>query len=174
MGSELQADGKDVWMSYWSLLRGHIDKIAIDAPKVTVTGLVSSYYRALCDYLADSHEVIPFGYDWRHSIKDAASQLADEVKKVVERTHEPIRFIAHSMGGMVVRRFIHDHPELWTTLCERKGARFIMLGTPNRGSYDMVESLSGMAKTVKQLALLRSRSYRQRNRCHCLCLSGSA
>ncbi|MEO7862523.1 MAG: CHAT domain-containing protein, partial [Nitrospirales bacterium] len=29
-----------------------------------------------------------------------------------------------------------------------------MLGTPNRGSYDMVESLSGMAKTVKQLALL--------------------
>ncbi len=154
MGSELQADGKDVWMSYWSLLRGHIDKIAIDAPKVTVTGLVSSYYRALCDYLADSHEVIPFGYDWRHSIKDAASQLADEVKKVVERTHEPIRFIAHSMGGMVVRRFIHDHPELWTTLCERKGARFIMLGTPNRGSYDMVESLSGMAKTVKQLALL--------------------
>ena len=154
MGSELQADGKDVWLSYWSLLRGHIDKIAIDAPTVTVTGLVSSYYRALCDYLADSHEVIPFGYDWRHSIRNAASKLAEEVMKVVERTHEPIRFIAHSMGGLVVRRFIHDNPELWTTLCERKGARFIMLGTPNRGSYDMVESLSGMAKTVKQLALL--------------------
>ncbi|HSL03720.1 MAG TPA: CHAT domain-containing protein [Nitrospiraceae bacterium] len=154
MGSELQADGKDVWMSYWSLLRGHIDKIAIDAPKVTVTGLVSSYYRALCDYLADSHEVIPFGYDWRHSITRAASQLADEVKEVVKRTHEPIRFIAHSMGGLVVRRFIYDYPELWTTLCERKDARFIMLGTPNRGSYDMVESLAGMAKTVKQLALL--------------------
>ena len=154
MGSELQADGKDVWMSYLRLLRGHIEKIAIDAPKVTVTGLVSSYYRALCDYLADSHEVVPFGYDWRHSITLAASQLADEVKKVVKRTHEPIRFIAHSMGGLVVRRFIHDNPELWTTLCERKGARFIMLGTPNRGSYDMVESLSGMAKTVKQLALL--------------------
>ena len=26
-----------------------------------------------------------------------------------------------------------------------------MLGTPNRGSYDMVESLAGMGKTVKQL-----------------------
>ncbi len=154
MGSELQADGKDVWMSYLRLLRGHIEKIAINAPKVTVTGLVSSYYRALCSYLADSHEVVPFGYDWRQSITLAASQLADEVKKVVKRTHEPIRFIAHSMGGLVVRRFIHDNPELWTTLCERKGARFIMLGTPNRGSYDMVESLSGMAKTVKQLALL--------------------
>ncbi|MDF0668458.1 MAG: CHAT domain-containing protein [Nitrospira sp.] len=154
MGSELQADGEDVWLSYWSLLRGHIGKIAMGAPNVTVPRLVSSYYRALCDYLADSHEVIPFGYDWRHSITLAASQLAGEVKKVAERTREPIRFIAHSMGGLVVRRFIHDHPELWTALCERKGSRFIMLGTPNRGSYDMVESLSGMAKTVKQLALL--------------------
>ena len=154
MGSELQADGKDVWLNYESLSRGHIDTIAIDAPNVTVNGLVSSYYRALCNYLADSHEVIPFGYDWRHSITRAASQLAHEVEEVMKRTHEPIRFIAHSMGGLVVRRFIHDCPELWTTLCERKGARFIMLGTPNRGSYDMVESLAGMAKTVKQLGLL--------------------
>jgi len=154
MGSELQADGKDVWLNSWSLLRGHIDKIAVNAPNVEVTGLVSSYYRALCDYLGDSHEVIPFGYDWRQSIKQAASKLAVEVKKVVDRTREPIRFLAHSMGGLVVRRFIHDNPELWRTLCERKGARFIMLGTPNRGSYDMVESLAGMAKTIRQLALL--------------------
>ncbi len=154
MGSELQANGKDVWMSYWSLLRGDLDKLAIDAPGVTVSGLVSNYYRNLCEYLADSHEVIPFGYDWRHSVKYAAAQLADEVKKVIGRTREPIRFIAHSMGGLVVRRFIHDHPDLWKTLCDREGSRFIMLGTPNRGSYDMVESLAGMAKTVKQLALL--------------------
>lgn len=154
MGSELQVDGKDVWLSYWSLFRGQIDRIAIDATNVTVSGLVSIYYKDLCDYLADSHEVIPFGYDWRHSITRAASELADEVKKVVGRTGQPVRFIAHSMGGLVVRRFIKDHPDLWETVCKREGARFIMLGTPNRGSFDMVESLAGMAKTVKQLALL--------------------
>jgi len=155
MGSELQVDGDDVWLSRWSLFRGHIDKIAIDAlGEMKVTGLVSSYYRDLCNYLADTHEVIPFGYDWRHSIKQAATELAKEVRTVVARTSEPIRFIAHSMGGLVVRRFIHDHPDLWETLCKREGVRFIMLGTPNRGSYDMVESLTGMAKTVKQLALL--------------------
>lgn len=154
MGSELQVDGKDIWLSYWSLFRGEIDRIAVHAPNVTVSGLVSNYYRNLCEYLADSHEVIPFGYDWRHSIKQAASGLAEEVKKVVGRTREPIRFIAHSMGGLVMRRFIQDNQDLWETLCKREGARFIMLGTPNRGSYDMVESLAGMAKTVKQLALL--------------------
>ncbi|TKB71705.1 MAG: CHAT domain-containing protein [Nitrospira sp.] len=154
MGSELQANGDDVWLSYLSLFLGHIDKIAVDAPNVEVNGLVSTYYRDLCNYLGDTHEVIPFGYDWRHSITRAASKLADEVKKVVARTGEPIRFIAHSMGGLVVRRLIKDFPDLWETLCKREGARFVMLGTPNRGSYDMVESLAGMAKTVKQLALL--------------------
>jgi len=154
MGSVLQVDAKDVWLSYWSLLRGGIGKIAIDAPNVKASGIVGSYYRSLCEYLADSHEVIPFGYDWRRSIKQSASELADEVKKVVSRTREPIRFIAHSMGGLVVRRFIQDHPDLWDMISRREGARFIMLGTPNRGSYDMVESLAGMAKTVKHLALL--------------------
>ena len=154
MGSVLQVDDKDVWLSYWSLLRGGIGKIAIDASNVKVSGLVGSYYRDLCEYLADTHEVIPFGYDWRRSIKHSASKLADEVKKVVGRTREPIRFIAHSMGGLVVRRFIQDHPDLWEMISHRQGARFIMLGTPNRGSYDMVESLAGMAKTVKHLALL--------------------
>ncbi len=154
MGSELQASGNDVWLSYVRLFRGDLDKIAIDAPDVTVSGLVSNYYRNLCEYLADSHEVIPFGYDWRNSIKQAASKLAIEVKRVVSRTREPIRFIAHGMGGLVVRRFIQDYPDLWEMTCSREGARFIMLGTPNRGSYDMVESLAGMAKTVRQLALL--------------------
>jgi CHAT domain-containing protein/pimeloyl-ACP methyl ester carboxylesterase len=154
MGTELKADEEEVWLSYLSLFRGHIEKIAIDAPNVEVSGLVSTYYRDLCEYLADTHEVVPFGYDWRHSIKQAASKLAVEVKNVVARTGEPIRFIAHSMGGLVVRRFIQDNKDLWETLCKREGVRFVMLGTPNRGSYDMVESLAGMAKTVKQLALL--------------------
>lgn len=154
MGSELQVDGDDVWLSYWNLFRGQIDRIAIEAPNVTVSGLVSTYYRSLCDYLADSHEVIPFGYDWRRSIKQASSELAEEVRKVAGRTAQPIRFIAHSMGGLVVRRFIKDNPDLWETVCKREGARFLMLGTPNRGSFDMVESLAGMAKTVRQLALL--------------------
>ncbi len=154
MGSELRANGKDVWLNYWRLFQGEMASIAIDAPNVQVTGLVSSYYRALCRFLADSHEVIPFGYDWRRSIKEASGQLATEVSRVVERTDQPIRFIAHSMGGLVVRRFIQDRPDLWDRLCQRDGARFVMLGTPNRGSFDMVATLAGMAKTIRQLALL--------------------
>ncbi|GKS70205.1 hypothetical protein W03_22090 [Nitrosomonas sp. PY1] len=154
MGSELKADDTDVWLNYLRLSLGGLDKLTINAPAVTVTGLVGSYYRQLCSTLSDSHEVIPFGYDWRRSIKQAAALLAKEVDKAVNRTDQPVRFVAHSMGGLVVRRFIQDFPDLWDILCQRKGARVLMLGTPNHGSFDMVASLAGVAKTVKHLAFL--------------------
>ncbi|HRB28813.1 MAG TPA: CHAT domain-containing protein [Nitrosomonas sp.] len=154
MGSELKVGDTDVWLNYPRLFLGDLDKLVISAPAVTVTGLVGSYYRKLCSSLSDSHEVIPFGYDWRRSIKQAAALLAKEVERTVNRTDQPVRFVAHSMGGLVVRRFIQDFPDLWDTLCQRKGARVLMLGTPNHGSFDIVASLAGVAKTIKQLALL--------------------
>ena len=154
MGSELKAGDTDVWLNYPRLFLGDLDKLVISAPDVVVTGLVGSYYRKLCSSLSDSHEVIPFGYDWRRSIKQAAALLAKEVERTVSRTDQPVRFVAHSMGGLVVRRFIQDFPDLWDTLCQRKGARVLMLGTPNHGSFDIVASLAGVAKTIKQLALL--------------------
>ena len=154
MGSELKAGDTDVWLNYLRIIQGDLDKLVIGAPAVTVTGLVGSYYRKLCSSLSDSHEVIPFGYDWRRSIKQAAALLAKEVERAVNRTDQPVRFVAHSMGGLVVRRFIQDFPDLWDTLCQRKGARVLMLGTPNHGSFDIVASLAGVAKTIKHLALL--------------------
>jgi hypothetical protein len=45
-------------------------------------------------------------------------------------------------------------PELWEAICAREGGRFVMLGTPNRGSHATVEMLLGTATTIQQLALL--------------------
>ncbi|HMC16776.1 MAG TPA: hypothetical protein VKI18_14155, partial [Albitalea sp.] len=66
----------------------------------------------------------------------------------------PVRVLAHSMGGLVVRALIHKHPELWDELMARDGARFVMLGTPNQGSHLMVETLVGKADTVRKLGVL--------------------
>ena len=65
-----------------------------------------------------------------------------------------MRIVAHSMGGLVVRAMIAARPDLWDRMCERDGARLVMLGTPNRGSHDIVEALLGTSATVQQLALL--------------------
>ena len=155
MGSHLNIGDRAVWLRYLALLRGGLGDLAdVDAVKVRPVALVGDGYRELCEFLQDSHEVIPFAYDWRRSVTDAARLLAVEVENALRRTRQPVRIVAHSMGGLVVRAMIAARPDLWDRMCERDGARLVMLGTPNRGSHDIVEALLGTAATVQQLALL--------------------
>ncbi|MBU4262870.1 MAG: CHAT domain-containing protein [Proteobacteria bacterium] len=155
MGSQLKRGKDSIWLDYQDLKLGGLGKIKdIHDGNIKATGLLGEYYDSLCKYLADTHEVLPFAYDWRKSIREAAAGLGKEVGKVLKRTSQPVRFIAHGMGGLVVRRFIADHGDLWEQVCARPGSRFVMLGTPNRGTHAMVETLLGAANTVRRLALL--------------------
>ena len=80
--------------------------------------------------------VRPFPYDWREDIDKSADRLAGEVQAF--RGGEPLHLVAHSMGGLVARRFIQRHREVWASMedstGEGRGGRLVMLGTPNRGS----------------------------------------
>ncbi len=155
MGSHLNVGDREVWLRYLALLQGRLGDLAdVDADNVRPVALVGDAYRELCKHLQNSHEVIPFAYDWRRSVVRAAKDLADEVEKALNRTRHPVRIVAHSMGGLVARAMIAARPELWDAICERAGGRLVMLGTPNRGSHDIVEALLGTAATVRQLALL--------------------
>ena len=155
MGSHLNIGDREVWLHYLALLRGGLGDLAdITATNVHPAALVGDGYRELCEFLQHSHEVIPFAYDWRRSVKAAATLLAVEVDNALRRTQKPVRIIAHSMGGLVARAMIAIRPDLWDRMCERDGAQLLMLGTPNRGSHDIVEALLGTAATVQQLALL--------------------
>ncbi len=57
------------------------------------------------------------------------------------------------MGGLVARAMIAERPDLWRRMLAR-GGRLVMLGTPNRGSWEIVRLLVAQAATLKQLALL--------------------
>ena len=155
MGSHLNVGDRGVWLRYLSLLKGGLGDLAdVKASNVAPVALVGDGYRELCEFLQGSHEVIPFAYDWRRSVSDAARLLGVEVDNALRRTQQPVRIIAHSMGGLVVRAMIAARPDLWDQMCERDGARLLMLGTPNRGSFDTVEALLGTSASVQQLALL--------------------
>ena len=155
MGSHLNIGDRGVWLNHDALMRGGLGDLAdVKATNVAPVALVGDGYRELCEFLQNSHEAIPFAYDWRRSVADAARLLAVEVDNALRRTQQPVRIVAHSMGGLVVRAMIAARPDLWDRMCERDGAQLLMLGTPNRGSHDIVEALLGTSAAVQQLALL--------------------
>ena len=159
MGSSLAVrDASDeVWLSIPRLALGELNRLRMDQPlPIKPTGLLGLAYGDLIDFMDRSHEVLPFPYDWRHSVRDAAALLAEEIGHALDRTEAgnfPVRILAHSMGGLVARAMIADRPDLWQRILAH-GGRLVMLGTPNRGSWEIVRLLVSQAATLKQLALL--------------------
>lgn len=163
MGSELSVNAAPAWMSLRALARGGLGDIALDAPGVSATGLLASGYKALCDHLAATHEVVAFPYDWRRSLDEIADTLQarlEELLPLAERADVPIRLLAHSMGGLVVRTMLLQKKgqETWARICRHDGARLVMLGTPNRGSHAIPAMLMGRDALMKKLALVDLRS----------------
>jgi pimeloyl-ACP methyl ester carboxylesterase len=158
MGSELAVDGRRVWVSYADLFLGGLGRLKMGAGgTVAATQPYPPYYGALIDFLAETHKVIPFPYDWRLAPEVEADRLAEEVRRAVadaKLAGKPVRLLAHSMGGLVARSMIVRHPDVWREVCSVQGARLVMLGTPNGGSHAITELLVGQADTLAKLALL--------------------
>jgi pimeloyl-ACP methyl ester carboxylesterase len=156
-GSHLQVNGDRIWFDFLDLARGNLAQIGYDRPNIVPDGLFRTFYGDLCNYLMATHDVFPFAYDWRQPLADTAALLAKAVDEALERTtasKQPVRLMAHSMGGLVVRAMMAQHRDTWDRLMDRAGSRVVMLGTPNRGSHGTVESLLGLSSTVRKLALL--------------------
>ncbi len=137
MGSKLKAKGKRVWVNPFSLAFGGIENLQINDPDVEPFQLMGSAYKSLLKALRKKYNVIPFPYDWRISITDAANRLAKDLKQRMETTTQPIRLMGHSMGGLVIHALysMPEHKEVWEQLVSRPGSRVIFLGSPLRGSH---------------------------------------
>ncbi|WP_026477741.1 lipase family alpha/beta hydrolase [Alkaliphilus transvaalensis] len=71
-------------------------------------------------------------YDWRKSTEEIVeTYLLPTIERLRKKyPHQPIDIICHSMGGVVARRYLQGD--------YYKGdvERFVMMGTPNKGSID--------------------------------------
>ncbi|HLN83936.1 MAG TPA: CHAT domain-containing protein [Candidatus Binatia bacterium] len=163
MGSHLWRNTQDrIWFDFPDLVAGGLEKLSWGATTGSDAGdgltpekLFDMSYGDLCLYLMDTHRVERFPYDWRLPLNNLAGQLEKFLRRLMDETNiplRPIRLLAHSMGGLVVRALIHQNPQLWDELMGRAGARFIMLGTPNQGAHSMVEALLGKSDTLRSLA----------------------
>ncbi|MFO1322311.1 MAG: CHAT domain-containing protein [Burkholderiales bacterium] len=161
MGSHLRLRGTDdrVWFDPLDIASGGLEKLCWEGldDDVEAEKLFDRFYGDLCDHLSATHRVERFPYDWRKPVEAAARRLAKRIEDLLDETRTdqpPIRLLAHSMGGLVVRAMIAARPDLWDRIHARDGGRFVMLGTPNQGSHSMVSTLLGKDDTMRKLARL--------------------
>jgi hypothetical protein len=160
MGSALAVRGRPVWLAYWTLLRGGLADIGWGVGDVEVGDALDDFYGPLIEHLARTHRVEVFAYDWRDSVLVTAQRLAGRLASLLpeaERTQQAVHLVAHSMGGLVARAMIADGgagAQAWRRATAIPGSRLLMLGTPNRGSYEAVRWLVGLNPTQAKLTLL--------------------
>lgn len=167
MGTELDSvsrtgDADRVWINFVRLIAGRIADLELTAdgdsarPGVHVrpAGVHRKTYVPLLMELDTRWHVRPFPFDWREDIDKSAGRLDGEIKAF--GAGDPVHLVAHSMGGLVSRRFIQLFPQTWKAMEDTsgtgRGGRLVMLGTPNRGSFAIPLTLTGAEKLVKLLA----------------------
>ncbi len=157
MGSHLEVGNNRVWLDFGDLAFGGLSKLKINAQGVRAESPVWMAYGDLTKFLANTHDVEPFPYDWRLSIETEAQRLAEAILRRIEEAEKhnhPVSILAHSMGGLVARAMITLRPEVWERICKHPESRLVMLGTPNGGSYVIPMVLTGRDGMIKKLALL--------------------
>jgi pimeloyl-ACP methyl ester carboxylesterase len=75
-----------------------------------------------------NHEI--FAYDWRKSLLQSAPALRDLIVKLhQDNGGKPVHLVAHSMGGLMVRVALMQHPELWRGI-----GKIVFIATPHYGA----------------------------------------
>jgi pimeloyl-ACP methyl ester carboxylesterase len=164
-GSELAArdasgDRDKIWVNVFRLLRGRISELRMEpsgksTTDVEIAGIRVEYLPLIVE-LSSRWDVLTFAYDWRENIDISAERLDRAVAHWAGGA--PAHVVAHSMGGLVARRFIQRFGSRWQSMDDpsgrRTGGRLVMLGTPNHGSFAVTTLLSGDEKLIKWLEVL--------------------
>ena len=151
-GSQLgrPADGPDraVWLELASIREGRLVELAPDAPgpPLSPLGVVEAVYlRLILALRLAGYDVDTHPYDWRRPARALGEELADRIR----REGRPVDLVTHSFGGLVARAAL------------RAGAagvgKVIMMGTPNHGSFEVMQGIRGNHWVIHLLAAMGRR-----------------
>ncbi len=156
-----KGDRDHIWINFPRLIFGRINDLKLRAdgggeanPSLTVvaTRINKRYYARAMVALRARWNAEPFAYDWRRDIDSSSDELAAMIR--ARFPGQPVHLVAHSMGGLVSRNMIRRHPTLWEEMRGAEltaGGRLIMLGTPNYGSFAIVQAMTGEDRMMSLL-----------------------
>jgi pimeloyl-ACP methyl ester carboxylesterase len=158
LGTELYENDEHIWVSVWNLIRGDIDQLRLDAngrslKAIQAPTLLKDYYGEMQLALLQHRNVVVFPYDWRLDIRTLARQLNEKIETSVP-AGSGFSLVAHSLGGLVGRSYLQQFPEEISRV-----QKFIMLGTPNYGSFAIPVLYNGLNDVFKMVALLDQHHY---------------
>jgi CHAT domain-containing protein/pimeloyl-ACP methyl ester carboxylesterase len=160
MGTHLKVAGTRVWIEFGKIAEGEFSHLTGDASGIDTDGVVKMTYQALGNFLSSSHEVLYYPYDWRLSLHGKGKEFAvymDQVLKTARTNKRPVRILAHSMGGLLVRMAAvlsgekREGNGWWETFRAQTGNRLILAGTPNNGSWTVPYVLTGRDSVIGML-----------------------
>ncbi len=133
-GTKLGQGGEELWFDVSKARRGGLLNLAYQpgATPLDTLGVFNSVYGQLDVRLRFSgFDVAVHAFDWRRPLAELGDELAARVAAAPGEVH----VVAHSMGGLVARAAIHrGAPNL---------RKVIMLGTPNHGTFAVVQGIRG-------------------------------
>ena len=150
MASHLKDDKEHVWVTLDSLLTGSWTEFD-GSQKLNAKSVVRRFYAPLVQQLErDNYDVVIHPYDWRISLDESAKELALRIDKLLLH-NVPIKIVAHSMGGLLLRGVMINHLQTWKSFITKADSRVLLLGVPWRGSYAAVHALIGRGSLVRKL-----------------------
>lgn len=119
LGSKLSVNGRTIWGEIASFPDElFYDGIIADSqPLIYVTGFglkirretYGDFFTEQLNTLSSNALFIPFSYDWRASNIVSATHFNTFICKVVKEHNRPIKIVAHSMGGIVLKHWLMNH-----------------------------------------------------------------
>jgi pimeloyl-ACP methyl ester carboxylesterase len=135
-----------VWIDPIDIQLGRLAALRLPgpAPVVPLGVVLFSYLRLKLQLRARGFAVHMHDYDWRLPVAQLGRELARHLQTLAPA---PLAIVAHSMGGLVARAALAQ-PELAHV------QQVVLLGTPNEGSYAVVQALRGTYAVVRKVARL--------------------
>jgi len=132
-----------LWLDPAALVSGRLLELAMGKRRsLRALGvMLPGYLKLRLTLQAAGFNTVFHPYDWRRSARDLGERLAADMAADPARE---IMIVAHSMGGLIARVAMKR-------LAGAKLTRVIQLGTPNEGSFALVQALRACYPTVLKL-----------------------